>query len=101
MRRMGSLAAQLPDLISFAAGHPDPTTFPWDALRGIADNLLRGKDVQALQYGSTRGYRPLVESLDDILKPRGIVSRMDERIVTTGSQQALDLASPPLARPGD
>ena len=101
IRRMGSLAAQVPDLISFAAGHPDPTTFPWDALRGIADNLLRGKDVQALQYGSTRGYRPLVESLDDILKPRGIVSTMDERIVTTGSQQALDLVGRVLLDPGD
>jgi 2-aminoadipate transaminase len=101
IRRMGSLAAQVPDLISFAAGHPDPTTFPWDALRGIADNLLGGKDVQALQYGSTRGYRPLVESLDDILKPRGIVSTMDERIITTGSQQALDLVGRVLLDPGD
>jgi 2-aminoadipate transaminase len=101
IRRMGSLAARVPDLISFAAGHPDPTTFPWDALRGIADNLLGGTDVQALQYGSTRGYRPLVESLDAILKPRGIVSTMDERIVTTGSQQALDLVGRVLLDPGD
>jgi 2-aminoadipate transaminase len=101
IRRMGSLAAQVPDLISFAAGHPDPSTFPWDALRGIADNLLGGADMNALQYGSTRGYRPLVESLDDVLKPRGIVSAMDERIVTTGSQQALDLVSRVLLDPGD
>ena len=70
---MGSMAAQVPDLISFAPGHPDPDTFPWDALREIAGNLLSGTDPNALQYGSTRGYRPLLESLDDVMTPRGIV----------------------------
>ena len=98
IRRMGSLAAQVPDLISFAAGHPDPSTFPWDAIRGIADTLLGGADMNALQYGGTRGYRPLLESLDDVLTPRGIASTLDERIVTTGSQQALDLVGPRAAR---
>lgn len=98
---MGSLAAQVPDLISFAAGHPDPSTFPWEALRGLANTLLGGTDANALQYGSTRGYRPLLESLDQVLTPRGIVSTPDERIVTTGSQQALDLVSRVLVDPGD
>ena len=101
IRRMGSLAAQVPDLISFAAGHPDPSTFPWEALRGLADTLLGGTDTNALQYGSTRGYRPLLESLDQVLTPRGIVSTPDERIVTTGSQQALDLVGRVLIDPGD
>ncbi len=101
IRRMGSLAAQVPDLISFAAGHPDPSTFPWEALRGLADILLGGADPNALQYGSTRGYRPLLESLDQVLTPRGIVSTPDERIVTTGSQQALDLVGRVLIDPGD
>jgi 2-aminoadipate transaminase len=101
IRRMGSLAAQVPDLISFAAGHPDPSTFPWEALRGIADHLLGGTDRNALQYGGTRGYRPLLEALDDILRLRGIFSTFEERIVTTGSQQALDLVSKVLLDPGD
>ncbi len=101
IRRMGSMAAQVPDLISFAPGHPDPDTFPWDALREIAATLLSGTDPNALQYGSTRGYRPLLESLDDVLMPRGIVSTLDERLVTTGSQQGLDLVGRVLLDPGD
>jgi 2-aminoadipate transaminase len=101
IRRMGSLAAQVPDLISFAPGHPDPSTFPWEALRDIAANLLSGADMNALQYGSTRGYRPLLESLADVLAPRGIVSTPDQRILTTGSQQALDLVGRVLLDPGD
>jgi 2-aminoadipate transaminase len=101
IRRMGTLAAQVPDLISFAAGHPDPSTFPWDALRSIADQLLGGADMNALQYGATRGYRPLLESLDEVLRSRGIASTFEERIVTTGSQQALDLVGKVLIDPGD
>jgi len=101
IRRMGSIAAQVPDLISFAPGHPDPSTFPWDAFREIADNLLGGADKNALQYGSTHGYRPLLEALDEVLRQRGIVSAFDKRIVTTGSQQALDLVGKVLLDPGD
>jgi 2-aminoadipate transaminase len=101
IRRMGTMAAQVPDLISFAPGHPDPETFPWEPLRDIAATLLSGADHNALQYGGTRGYRPLLESLDDILKPRGIVSIVDERLVTTGSQQGLDLVGRVLVDPGD
>jgi 2-aminoadipate transaminase len=98
---MGSLAAQVPDLISFAPGHPDPSTFPWDALREMTDGLLRGTDHNALQYGGTRGYRPLLESLAGVLSARGITSTLDERILTTGSQQALDLVGRVLLDPGD
>jgi 2-aminoadipate transaminase len=101
IRRMGTVAAQVPDLISFAPGHPDPSTFPWDAFREIAGDLLRSADMNVLQYGSTRGYRPLLESLDEVLRDRGIVSKLDERIITTGSQQALDLVARVLLDPGD
>jgi 2-aminoadipate transaminase len=101
IRRMGRMAAQVPDLISFAPGHPDPETFPWAALRDIAATLLSGADHNALQYVGTRGYRPLLESLDDLLTPRSIVSTVDERLVTTGSQQGLDLVGRVLLDPGD
>jgi len=101
IRRMGSLAAQVPDLISFAPGHPDPSTFPWDAIRETAETLLRGRDANVLQYGGTRGYRPLLESLTNILTSRGITSTLEERILTTGSQQALDLVGRVLLDPGD
>ena len=53
IRRMGSLAAQVPDLISFAAGHPDPSTFPWEALREHRRYAAQAaRDGNALQYGS-------------------------------------------------
>lgn len=101
IRKMGTLGARIPDLISFAPGYPDPVTFPWDAVRAIAAELLSGADDTALQYGATRGYRPLIEALETILVPRGIHSRFEERIVTSGSQQGLDLVARVLIDPGD
>ena len=38
---MGTVAARAPDMVSFAAGYPDPTSFPWDAFRELAAELLR------------------------------------------------------------
>ena len=61
IRKMGTLGARIPDLISFAPGSPDPALFPWDALREAAGDLLSGGDRAALQYGATRGYRPLLD----------------------------------------
>ena len=101
IRKMGTLGARIPDLISFAPGYPDPMTFPCDGLRGIATELLSGADGTVLQYGATRGFRPLLEALDTVLTPRGIVSRFEERLITTGSQQGLDLVAKVLIDPGD
>ena len=63
IRQMGILAAGRPDLISFAPGYPDPEAFAWDAYRDIADDLLRARQPETLQYGPTRGYGPLLEAL--------------------------------------
>jgi 2-aminoadipate transaminase len=101
IRKMGSIAARVPDLISLAPGYPDPATFPWDAFREIASELLTGQDVNALQYGATRGYRPLLEEIDGVLASRGIRSTLDERLITTGSQQGLDLIARVLLDPND
>jgi 2-aminoadipate transaminase len=101
IRRMGMVAARVPDLISFAAGYPDPATFPWTAFREITGELLGGRDPHALQYGATRGYRPLLEDIGDVLAGRGIRSTLEERLVTTGSQQGLDLVARLFIDPGD
>lgn len=101
IRKMGTLGARIPDLISFAPGYPDPATFPWDDLTAITRDLLRGIDGSTLQYGPTRGFRPLVESLGPILAARGITSTFDERLITSGSQQGLDLVGRILIDPGD
>ena len=102
IRRTGILGAAVPGLISFAAGYPAPELFPWDDLQSIAGDLLARHDGNTLQYGATRGYRPLIEHLlAHGLKDRGISAGFDEVVITTGSQQGLDLAGRVLIDPGD
>jgi 2-aminoadipate transaminase len=101
IRKMGTVGARIPDLISFAPGYPDPTTFAWEAFADITAELLHGGDGTVLQYGPTRGLRPLLEAIDGILSARGIRSRFEERLITTGSQQGLDLVARVLIDPGD
>src|SRR6185503_10196220 len=65
-------------------------------------DLLERHDGNTLQYGATRGYRPLIAHLrTETLKRRGIETRLEEMIITTGSQQGLDLAGRVLIDPGD
>ena len=101
IRKMGTLGARIPDLISFAPGYPDPATFPWEQFREITATLLSGTDGSALQYGPTRGFRPLLEALETTLVPRGITSTFEQRVITSGSQQGLDLVAKVLIDPGD
>ena len=102
LRKMGQVtASRTGDLISFAAGYPDPVGFPWDEFREIASELLSGKDGSVLQYGPTRGYRPLVESIIGVLDGRGIKVDLTEVMTTSGSQQGLDLIARVLIAPGD
>jgi 2-aminoadipate transaminase len=102
LRKMGQvIASRTGDLISFAAGYPDPTGFPWDDFRDIAAELLSGKDGSVLQYGPTRGYRPLLESILGVLDARGITADLSEVMTTSGSQQGLDLTARVLIASGD
>jgi len=101
IRQMGILVSQAPDMVSFAPGYPDPELFPWDDLRAIADSLLRGDDGGALQYGPTRGHTPLVETLVDVLEARGIKTVRENVIITSGSQQGIDLIARVIVSPGD
>ena len=102
LRRMGQvIASRTGDLISFAAGYPDPAGFPWDDFRDIAAELLSGQDGSVLQYGPTRGHRPLLESILGVLDTRGIKADLSEVMTTSGSQQGLDLTARVLIAPGD
>jgi len=101
IRRMGSILAQNRNLISFAPGYPAPETFPWADLREIAQELLSGSHGNALQYGPTRGFRPLLELIAGIMEHRGVTPALDRLLVTTGSQQGLDLVARVLLDPGD
>jgi 2-aminoadipate transaminase len=101
IRQMGTIAAQRTDLISFAPGYPGPDSFAWEDYRAICDRLLTKRDGSLLQYGPTHGLAPLLESMVGLLSARGISAGLDDLIVTTGSQQGLDLVARTLLDPGD
>ncbi|HWI16418.1 MAG TPA: PLP-dependent aminotransferase family protein [Vicinamibacterales bacterium] len=102
IRRIGALSGSIPGLISLSAGYPAPEVFPWSDLEAITAQLLAKHDGNTLQYGATRGYRPLIESLiANTLKTRGIAAHFEEVLITSGSQQGLDLVGRVLIDPGD
>jgi 2-aminoadipate transaminase len=101
IRRMGSILAQNRQVISFAPGYPAPETFPWTELNEIARELLSGSHASALQYGPTRGFRPLLEAIASLMEHRGVSTTVDRLLVTTGSQQGLDLVARVLLDPDD
>jgi 2-aminoadipate transaminase len=101
IRRMGSILAQNRQVISFAPGYPAPETFPWTELNEIARELLSGSHASALQYGPTRGFRPLLEAIASLMDHRGVSTTVDRLLVTTGSQQGLDLVARVLLDPDD
>ena len=101
IRKMGVLGGRVSDLISLAAGYPDPTTFAWEDYRAIAVQLLASKDGAVLQYGPTRGYRPLLESLAEIMASRGVHATVEDLEITTGSQQGIDLVGKVFIERGD
>jgi 2-aminoadipate transaminase len=101
IRRMGTVLAQKCDVVSFAPGYPAPDTFPWHEFQEIARELLTGSDGSVLQYGPTRGYRPLLETIIGIMAQRGIATALERLLITTGSQQGLDLVARVLLDPGD
>jgi 2-aminoadipate transaminase len=92
---------QQPGMISFAGGLPDPDTFPVEGFASCADVLERdGRTV--LQYGASEGYPPLREAITDMMAARlGYRPQADELLVTSGSQQAVDLIARALLDTGD
>lgn len=101
IRKAGDVGLAARDVISLAPGYPDPSLFAWDEIRDIARSILSGADPTVLQYGATRGYKPLIDALPELLDHRGITATPDEIIVTTGSQQALDLCARVFLDAGD
>ena len=101
IRRMGTVLAQSRDIISFAPGYPAPETFPWEEFAAITRDLLVGTAGSTLQYGPTRGYKPLLEAIAGIMQARGAKTSSDRLLVTTGSQQGLDLVARVMLDPGD
>jgi 2-aminoadipate transaminase len=91
----------LPDIISFAGGLPGPDLFPVEEMKEAAEAVLETKGRIALQYSTTEGFPPLREMIARHMKRYGIVVDIDNILITSGSQQALDLIGKILVNPGD
>lgn len=83
--------SSLPDVISFAGGLPAPDLFPIERFKEAAEVVLTEMGDRALQYGTTEGYQPLREMIAKNAGKYGIQISADNVMITTGSQQALDL----------
>jgi len=90
-----------PGIISFAGGFPDPALFDVEGIRESAAAVLHNNPGPVLQYGATEGYGPLREALSRFMANKGAKVAPEGLIVTTGSQQALDLIGKTLISPGD
>jgi len=82
-----------PGIISFAGGLPSPLTFPIDAMREASERVLRDNGKAALQYAASEGYAPLREWVAKDLLKQGMHVSPDQVLITTGSQQGLDLVA--------
>jgi len=90
-----------PGIISFAGGFPDPALFDVEGLQISANAVLSNNAGPVLQYGATEGWGPLREQISHFMAGKGATVTPEGLIVTTGSQQALDLIGKTMISPGD
>jgi 2-aminoadipate transaminase len=88
-------------MISFAGGLPSPDSFPVEDIKKITDEVLEEQGRTALQYGTTEGDLKLRRQLAERHNKQGLSVTTDNIVITTGSQQALDLLGKILINPGD
>lgn len=93
--------AERPDVISFAGGMPAPEVFPIEQFKEACIKVLDENGPASLQYGSTDGYLPLREMIARHTGRYGINVTADNILITSGSQQALDLIGMIFINPGD
>lgn len=93
--------ATRPEIISFGGGFPDITAFPVDELREVITEVLDENALQALQYGETLGVRKLRDVLAQRYRDQGIDVTYENFIITTSSQQAIDMVTTLFINPGD
>jgi 2-aminoadipate transaminase len=92
---------QHPEMTSFAGGLPADDVFPIQRFKEACQKVLEQHASQALQYGETEGYLPLREMIARHIARYGIKAQAENVLITTGSQQALDLIGKLLINPGD
>lgn len=89
------------DIISFAGGLPAEEFFPAEQLQAAFGRLFATGQRQAMQYGITEGFTPLRELLAARMQNKGIACSPQELLLTTGSQQAIDLTARIFLEEGD
>ncbi len=90
-----------PEIISFAGGMPAPELFPVEAIAEAHRQVFAEEGPQAMQYSTTEGVRALRQWIASRVGERGIKANPDDVLVTTGSQQAIDLVGKIFINPGD
>jgi DNA-binding transcriptional MocR family regulator len=100
IRELFKLLAK-PGIISFAGGFPDASMFDVAGIKAATDKALGETAGAVLQYGATEGYGPLREGLSKHMATKGVTVSPEGLIVTTGSQQALDLIGKTMIDEGD
>jgi len=93
--------ASRPEIVSLAGGMPNLSALPMEMMADVVHNLISTNGSEALQYGSGQGHPKLREQICDVMALEGIRANADDIVVTTGSQQALDLISRIFIDPGD
>ncbi len=93
--------ASRPEIVSLAGGMPNLSAIPMGVMASLVEKLVTEHGQEALQYGSGQGHPKLREQICDVMALEGIRANPDDILVTTGSQQALDLISRIFIDPGD
>ncbi|TRW44840.1 PLP-dependent aminotransferase family protein [Georgenia yuyongxinii] len=93
--------ANRPEVVSLAGGMPNIDGLPLEHLAEMTAKLLRDRGTKALQYGGGQGEEELREQIVEVMRYDHIAAHPDDVVVTTGSQQALDLVTEIFVNPGD
>jgi 2-aminoadipate transaminase len=100
MRDLMEITAR-PEVISLAGGLPDTSTFPPESFAAQMTRIAQESSAEALQYGPTEGFAETKQCIREVMRAEGMDPDLDDIIVTTGGQQAIDLVAKTLVDPGD
>ena len=100
MRDLMEITAR-PEVISLAGGLPDTSTFPPESFAAQMTRIAQESSAEALQYGPTEGFERTRECIREVMAAEGMRPDLEDIIVTTGGQQAIDLVAKTLIDPGD
>lgn len=92
---------QQPGIISLAGGTPDSNLFDLALYGKLAEQAATAQGRLSLQYGETQGWKPLREQISAYMAGRGVTAKPEQIMVTTGSQQGIDLLARLFLNPGD